>query len=117
MAYNVNMSTQRYIGTFEHLVLLAILHAGAKAYAPNVRATIEDLTGRPVNRGSLYVTIDRLERKGLVASRLERGDSAREGRPLRRLKITSEGVDAIRSVREVFLSAWEDLGEVLEGRT
>lgn len=41
---------------------------GAAAFAMNVRRELERLTGRGVAIGSIYVTLDRLEAKGLVAS-------------------------------------------------
>ena len=71
-----------YLGEFEHLVLLAVLRVGEDAYAVPVRAEIESRAGRAVSRGALYTTLDRLEQKGLLRSRLgdplpERGGRAR----------------------------------------
>jgi PadR family transcriptional regulator, regulatory protein PadR len=88
-----------YLGEFEHLVLLAILRLGDEAYAVPVRQEIETHTGRSVARGALYTTLDRLEAKGLLRSRLAEGDTARGGRPRRYVTVTPLGVSAVRSAR------------------
>jgi PadR family transcriptional regulator PadR len=56
------------LGTFEEQVLLAVIRTKADAYGMNVRREIEKVTGRDVTIGSVYVTLDRLEAKGLVGS-------------------------------------------------
>ena len=65
------MSGSDLLGEFEQLVLLAILQQRGDGYALPVREAIEDATERPVSRGALYRTLDRLGAKGLVASALE----------------------------------------------
>ena len=59
------------LGEFEHMVLLAIMRLGdGDAYAVPVRDEIVRCTGRDVSRGSIYITLDRLETKGYLKSRL-----------------------------------------------
>ena len=55
----------------------------ARAYAVPVREQIESRTGRTVARGALYTTLDRLEAKGLLRSRLGDPLPERGGRPRR----------------------------------
>ena len=64
--------TRTYLGEFEHLVLLAILRFGDAAYAPAILDELEQRTGRVPSPGSMYVTLDRLEEKGFLRSRLGR---------------------------------------------
>ena len=54
------------LGEFEQMVLLAVLCAGqdADAYGVNVHAELEERTKRRVARGAVYMTLDRLEKKG-----------------------------------------------------
>jgi DNA-binding PadR family transcriptional regulator len=103
-----------YLGEFEHLVLLAILRLGDEAYAVPVREQIETHTGRSVARGALYTTLDRLETKGLVRSRLGDADEVRGGRPRRYLTVTPLGLSAVRAARAAIdrLSNGLDLGDV-----
>jgi PadR family transcriptional regulator PadR len=56
------------IGNFEEYVMLAVLRTGADAYGMNVRRELEAVTNRDVTIGSVYITLDRLEAKGLVTS-------------------------------------------------
>jgi PadR family transcriptional regulator PadR len=104
------MSPRPLLGTFEQMVLAAILQVGETAYPPLVLSWLEEGTGRSVNRGSLYVSLDRLERKGL--SRPDAG-GVREGRPRRYLEVTPAGVAALREARDSLLASWSGLESVL----
>ena len=55
-----------YLGEFEQLVLLAVLRLEGEGYGVSVCQDIERRTGRAVGLGSVYATLDRLSRKGLV---------------------------------------------------
>jgi|SRR5215472_1642207 len=59
-----------YLGEFEQLVLLAILRLGSKATGGAIRAAIEEGGRRTVWIGAVHTTLDRLEAKGLVRSRV-----------------------------------------------
>jgi DNA-binding PadR family transcriptional regulator len=102
------------LGEFEHVVLIAILRLESEAYAPAIIEEIEARTGRPASRGSIYVTLDRLEAKGLLRSKMERGEASRGGRPRRRLQLTAAGVRALRESREALLRMWQGVEDRLE---
>lgn len=68
------------LGEFELLVLMAVLRLGDAAYPPGVRAELEQRTGRAVSRGAVYITLDRLESKGLLGSKLAADDGTRQRR-------------------------------------
>jgi DNA-binding PadR family transcriptional regulator len=108
------MTSQSILGTFEQLVLSAILQVGEDAYAPSVLRWLEETTGRDVNRGSLYVTIERMEKKGLLRS--WRGDprEGRGGRPRRYLEVTRDGREALQEARSSLLASWEGIDALLE---
>ncbi len=57
-----------FLGAFEEIVLLALVHLGDNAYGMTIRREIEDRSGRTVSIGAVYSTLDRLESKGLVSS-------------------------------------------------
>ena len=71
------------LGEFEQVVLLSILRLGDDAYAVSVRDEILNCTGRDVSRGSIYITLDRLETKGYLRSRLADPTPERGGRSKR----------------------------------
>ncbi len=84
------------LGEFEVLVLMSVLHLADGAYPPAVRAAIETRTGRPVSRGAVYVTLDRLEGKRLLTSRLADADRTGSGRPRRFYRASARGLTALR---------------------
>lgn len=108
------MGREGLLGSFEQMVLLAILQVGENAYAPLVLAKLEEGMGRKASRGSLYVTLDRLERKGLLQSTAGEHEPERGGRPKRYLAVTEKGVAALRRARASLMTLWAGLDGVLE---
>ncbi|HEY3838440.1 MAG TPA: helix-turn-helix transcriptional regulator [Bryobacteraceae bacterium] len=89
------MGSRDYLGEFEHIVLLALLRLGDRAYGVTIRQEIDSRTGREVSIGAVYATLDRLESKSYVQSR--RGDPTPErgGRSKRFFQITGKGMQAV----------------------
>lgn len=97
----------RALGSFELLVLLAILRVGRDAYGVSVQDEIERATGRSISPGALYRALDRLEVRGLVESGVGEPTGERGGRRRRTLAVTrdgarelSEALDALRGMAE-----------------
>src|SRR5262245_4767454 len=86
------MSDPIYLGEFEQLVLLAVLHCGDDAYGMAGRRELSQRAGRDTAIGAVYATLDRLETKGLVTSERTEGD----GRARRRFKVTAAGRRALK---------------------
>ncbi len=101
------------IGEFEHLVLLALLHLGDSGYAINAREEIERRTGRRVTRGAVYVTLDRLERKGFLESWLADPTPERGGRAKRYYRVRPAGITVLRHARAALQSMWQGLDPIL----
>ncbi|MGD8276702.1 MAG: PadR family transcriptional regulator [Gemmatimonadota bacterium] len=108
------MSPRFTLGEFEHVVMLAILRLEDAAYPPAILEEIEARTGRPASRGSIYVTLDRLEDKGLLESVLREGPRERGGRPRRYVRLTAMGESVLRESRDALLSLWQGIEERLE---
>jgi DNA-binding PadR family transcriptional regulator len=108
------MGAGEALGEFEQVVLLAVLRLGDKAaYAVAIRAEIERRTRRSVSRGSVYITLDRLETKGLLRSRLADPTPERGGRAKRFYAATPRAVEALRDSRHALLAMWRGLDGVL----
>jgi DNA-binding PadR family transcriptional regulator len=88
-----------YLGDFEHLVLLAVIRLTDAGYGLAIRDEIVQRTAREVSTGAVYTTLDRLERKGLIRSSVEKGTVARDNRVRRRYEITPAGRDAVSAAQ------------------
>jgi PadR family transcriptional regulator, regulatory protein PadR len=99
------------LGEFEQIVLLAILHlTGTRdVYGVPIVNEIERRTRRHVARAAVYVTLRRLEQKGLVASWMGDPTQERGGKSRRCVKITRAGMHALRESRHVIDQMWRGL--------
>jgi DNA-binding PadR family transcriptional regulator len=86
------------LGEFEQLVLLAMTRLGPEAYGATIRRDIESRTGRDLAISAVYITLDRLEVKGLVRSRIGEPTPHRGGRRRKHFIVLPAGRRAI-SVR------------------
>ena len=84
------------LGEFEVTVLMAVLHLGDAATGAAVLDEIRRRTERAIGRGAIYVTLDRLEQKGLVGSRMDQAVPERGGHPRRFFKVTALGLKRVR---------------------
>jgi DNA-binding PadR family transcriptional regulator len=94
------MAPRDFLGELEEMVLLAVLRLGAGAYGAAILRELDEQAGRDVPRGSVYVTLDRLEAKGLVASRAGEPTAQRGGRAPRLVAVTEAGLAQLRRTRD-----------------
>lgn len=90
-----SFSEKGLLGELEQLVLLAVVHLEREAHAPAIREAIETRTGIDLARGTVYVTLDRLDRKGYLSSRFGEPTAERGGKAKRLFAITAEGRRAL----------------------
>lgn len=102
------------LGEFEQLLLLAILQCGEDAYTVPIRRVLSDRAGRDVARGALFTTLDRLEAKQFVSSRMGEPLAVRGGRARRYFLVTPRGVEALRSARATVAVLSQGLESLLE---
>lgn len=101
-----------YLGEFEHVVLLGLMRLGDDAYGVTVRREIEERTKRNVSIGAIYATLDRMEAKGLVKSRVGEPTAARGGRAKRHFRITRRGLAAVNRTHEALQNMSDGLAAV-----
>lgn len=85
------------LGEFEYLLITAAAGLGGDAYGATIRQEIESATGRRCSIGALYTTIDRLEAKGLLATRMGGATPERGGRAKRMVRVTPAGERAAQA--------------------
>jgi len=109
------MSERTHLGEFELIVILALLRLGENAYGVPISREIERQCGREAALGSVYATLERLQKKGLVSSSLGEPTAERGGRAKRYFRVTAKGLREARETRRVLTKLWNGLRE-LEGQ-
>jgi DNA-binding PadR family transcriptional regulator len=102
------------LGELEHLLLLTILRLRDEAYGVSVARELHTQAGRPLSRGALYTSLERLELKGLIRWRLETGGPQRQGLPKRVYSLTPRGLAGVRASQRLLKKMWRGLDDVLK---
>jgi PadR family transcriptional regulator PadR len=98
------MPRGEFLGSLEHIVLLALVRLKSNAYGMTVRREIEERTGRNISIGAIYTTLERLEAKGYVSSFVGEPTAERGGRGKRLFRIEVDGEEAQRTSQEAIRS-------------
>lgn len=101
------MGDEPNLGELEHLVLLAVARLTGDGYGMTVRQEIERRTGRDVAIGAVYAALERLERKGCIASRAGEPTAKRGGRAKRYFRLEPGGAVALRQTQRMLERMWE----------
>jgi len=94
------------LGEFETAVLLAIVHLRGLGYGVSIADEIERRAGKPVSFGAVYATLDRLQKKGLISSKLGEPTPERGGKPKRCYRIEAPGEQALGEAQAVAERMW-----------
>ena len=103
------------LGAFEQAVLVAILRLGDGAYGRAILKEVQARLKRDVAAGAVHATLERMTKKGLVASRLGAGTPIRGGRARRFYRLQAKGVRALNDARATVDSLWHGLAWPLKG--
>ena len=95
---------------FELQVLLAMLRQARETYSVPLVLALEKRTGRPVAQAAVFIALSRLEKKGLVTSRLEEPDG---GRARRYFKLSKQGLAAVKEHRIEHVRLWRGFSRLL----
>ena len=101
-------SEKGLLGELEQLVLLASLHL-EDPYAVSIRDEIESRSGIALTRTSVYVALDRLDRKGYMTSWFGDPTPERGGRAKRYFRIEPLGMRALRQTERELKAMWDGI--------
>ena len=90
------------LGEFEQLVLLAVLRLGPDAYGATIRREIETRADRELSISAVYTTLQRLEQKGLVRTRMGDPLPERGGRRRKYVELLPAGARALKVAYNAF---------------
>ena len=103
------MPERSYLGEFELMILLAVIHLGEEAYGVPISRELEKHRGRGVSVGSVYAALERMEVKGLVDSSLGDPTPERGGKAKRYFRVTKAGLRQIHETRRLLSKLWQEL--------
>lgn len=112
--YSVNqMGKSESLGVFEQIILTALLTMGDNAYGVTIREKAEKLAHpKSVSIGAVYVTLDRLEEKGLVSSWFSEPTPERGGRAKRCYRLEPAGRRALEEAAVTAKRIWDSTSDV-----
>jgi DNA-binding PadR family transcriptional regulator len=108
------MTKKETLGELEAMVLLAALRLGEEAYGLSIAEEISRTAGRDTGRASVYVTLRRLEKQGLITTRRETPQEAAGSKPRRLVRVGPEAVALVRESRRALQRMWSGLEDLLE---
>jgi PadR family transcriptional regulator, regulatory protein PadR len=109
------MMERGYLGEFELMILLTVIHLGEEAYGVPISRELERHRRRDVSVGSVYAALERLESKGLVSSSLGDPTPERGGKAKRYFQITNAGLRQVHESRRILSELWRRLPELKGG--
>jgi DNA-binding PadR family transcriptional regulator len=104
------------LGVFEQAVLVAVARQRGEGYGRTILKDVQERLGREGAASAAYATLDRLEAKGLVASREGESSPARGGRAKRYFTITASGVRALAAAKTATDNIWRGFALPQKGR-
>jgi DNA-binding PadR family transcriptional regulator len=94
------------LGGFEHRVLLVLVRLGGRAYSVPVVQELERVGGRTVAPAAVYVTLRRLEKRGMLTSEMVPAEDGEAGRPRRFFAVEEAASEALRAARADLENLW-----------
>ena len=103
------MGKGTHMGEFEELILLAVAGLADQGHGAAIHEAILAATGRDVSVPAVYVTLARLEKKGLVSSPVGSGGEERGGRPRKLFAVTDRAIAELKAARRSRDLLWSDI--------
>lgn len=89
------------LSELEELVLLSILRIGEQAYGLPIAQVIEGAIGKRLSTGSLFLTLHKLEQKGMISSSMGEPQNTRGGKARKFFKVEITGHQALAEAEKI----------------
>ena len=87
--------------------MLGLARIDEEAYGMTIFEEIHRVTGRDLSIPAVYVTLNRLEKKGYVASRTGEPTAERGGRAKKFYRLTDGGLAALEASQDMLSRLWQ----------
>jgi DNA-binding PadR family transcriptional regulator len=99
--------TEKFLSRPEEIILLAVWKLKGNAYGVTIRELVREITGKYWSIGSIYVPLERLEKKGLLDSKNSQPVAERGGRRKRMFQLTTAGLRELDELYQMQHQMWE----------
>ena len=104
----MSVQNEKIITRKEELVLLSILNLKQEAYLIAIQQHLSRVTGKPVSLTSVHLPLSRLEKNGLITSKLGEATAMRGGRRKKIYHLTRPGLQALYAYKQVSDDLWKN---------
>jgi DNA-binding PadR family transcriptional regulator len=102
----INVMKRAYLGEFEEIVLLIVAALEGNAYGVSITHEIVRQTNRSVRLNQVHASLQRLENKGMIQSKMSEPTPERGGRRKRIFTITAYGRQTLQDIQTVRANLW-----------
>lgn len=104
--------SRHHLGEFEEVVLLTVAVLYGEAYGISILKEMEQRLDREVSIGSLRTVLNRLEKKGYLASEFGESTAMRGGKRKRYFKVTKYGQQVLQETMEKRRQLWDAIPKI-----
>ncbi len=102
----------KFLSRSEEIFLLAIWRLQDNAYGVTIRNKLKEVTGKTWAFGAIFITLDRLVKKGFLTSYLTEPTPERGGRSKRIYQLTKDGLAALQEIKKMQEVLWDGIPEL-----
>ncbi len=95
----------------EELLLLAIFRIRKDAYLVNIREHLKKHIGKEWAFGSIYITLEKLCRKGYVKNRIGAPTASQGGKAIKYYDLTESGIRILKENKHLHDKMWKEFAE------
>lgn len=99
-------SLMHNLGNLEEIILLIMLSMDGEVYGFAVSEAYREHTGKRISISAVHTVMSRLEKKGLVNSRMGGATAARGGRRKRIFTVNAHGIETVRALKQTRDKLW-----------
>ena len=97
----------------EELFMLTVFSLEEPAYLVNIRNHLLKHTGKDWAFGSLYITLDKLRKKGLLDTYMGKPKGTQGGKAVKFYFLTKEGIAALTEAKRLQDVMWKEFADSL----
>ena len=95
----------------EEMFLLAVFRINKDAYLVNIREHLMEHTGKSWAFGSIYITLEKLCRRGLIATRIGKPSASQGGKAIKYYELTKSGIQILRENKRLLDKMWKEFSD------